>query len=118
MWVFTKTGFVSIVEHRDDPGRLLVRARTARHLRKLFPNHAVEKTPDADYPARVYVSRDELLQWLLKQGQGIDYTNFKSSIPFEELSYSLVCHNVWAAARQLQAKSTIDWEEQRDDPEL
>ena len=39
---------------------------------------------------------------MLEQAEAIDYPNSKSAIPYGEQNYSLVCHNVWADAQQLE----------------
>ena len=50
MWVFTSTGMLSVVAHRELQDSLLVRARSPFHIREMFPYAAVDETPNADYP--------------------------------------------------------------------
>jgi hypothetical protein len=82
MWIFTSSGFVSIVQHRDEPDTLIVRGRfegdAARFLG--LPREAEEMTTDADYLFRCYAHRDEVAAAMLRAAQGIRYPNFKDSI--------------------------------------
>jgi hypothetical protein len=36
MWIFTPIGFYSVVQHRDDPGLMLIRTRAVEDLENLF----------------------------------------------------------------------------------
>ena len=58
MWVFTSTGMLSVVAHRDLKGSLLVRARSPFHIRAMFPYAAVDQTLDAVYPFRAVIERE------------------------------------------------------------
>jgi hypothetical protein len=82
MWIFTSSGFVSIVQHRDEPDTLIVRGRfqgdAARFLG--LPPEAEELTSSADYRFRCYAHRDEVAAAMLRAAQGIRYPNFKGSI--------------------------------------
>jgi hypothetical protein len=95
MWVFTDKGFVSIVEHREDPETLVVRSRFAGHIRNLFPGAKVIKTPDADYLYRAFLPRQAVKEKLAESVQDIDYPNFKNSI--DESPYHEACKDVWSA---------------------
>lgn len=57
MWIFTSTGMLSVVAHRELANDLLVRARSPVHIREMFPDAAVDETPNADYPFRTVISR-------------------------------------------------------------
>lgn len=107
MWVFTKSGFVSCVKHRDKPDTILVRARLREQLEAFIgPNNAANIYEDdrADYPIRVDLGLVEFKYLLLEQVDAIDYPNFKSSIPHtdEGRRYCSACHNVWFAMRKMQ----------------
>jgi hypothetical protein len=77
MWIYTKTGFISVVQHRDKPGQMLVRARNPAHLRAGFPSRADEVFEDdkADYRWRLEVSRNELASMLMDAVDEIDYSS-------------------------------------------
>lgn len=103
MWIFTNTGMVSAVAHRDKPGVLLVRARMSEHLVEFFgagwAEH-IEHTPRADYAWRVETSRADFEGALARQVSRIDYDNFKNSVVSHALhaAYS----RVWSVMRALQ----------------
>jgi hypothetical protein len=93
MWICFNDGFVSAVEHRDQPGMLMVRARRKEILGSLFPDVQVIEGGSSDYHYRVVVPN-----WLFAQVVGerisdISYPNFKDSVEDGEL-YSLY-HQFW-----------------------
>ena len=86
MWVFTNFAFFSVVQHRQDPELVLIRARIRGDLEKLkekyLPNLGeVLKTPTkADYPYRALAWKVEFAEAMKKAAMDIDYANFKSSV--------------------------------------
>jgi hypothetical protein len=82
MWLFTSDSFVSIVEHRDDPTKLIVRGRFAGDVARFLgmPASREEVTPAADYRYRVIVQRSVVEEALERACETIDYPNFKDSI--------------------------------------
>ena len=94
MWIFTSNGMLSVVAHREKKCSLLVRARSPIHIQGLFPGLAVSETPDADYPYRVVVPRQQFAKVVLDYAMNIDYDNFKNSI--EENFYRAHCVDIWA----------------------
>jgi len=48
MWVVLNDAFLSVVADRDDPNRLLVRARFHNDIARVFPNAEVTETPHAE----------------------------------------------------------------------
>lgn len=88
MWIFTTSGFYSIVRHRQNPKHLLVRARARADLEK-FVREApplegeilILETPDADYPFRCEVHADVVADWIDAEVTLIDYDNFKAAVP-------------------------------------
>lgn len=81
MWVFLNDAFVSAVQHRSDPGLLVVRARFAQDLNRLFPKAKVTSSDATDYRFRVIVKREEFAQVMFDRAMSIDYGNFKDSVP-------------------------------------
>ena len=108
MWIFTNKGFISIVQHRDDPKTFLVRARRAEHLRNLFPNSEILILDDADYRYRVVIPRDVAVRRISELVDNIDYPNFKSSIPADDRPYQDLCHSVWYDAYGFQRRTEND----------
>jgi hypothetical protein len=81
MWIFTSTGFVSVVTHRDDPDLVVVRARDRVSLEPLIERTGAELNPweSWDYAFRIVVPRRVFASWLAEQAEAIDYPNFKDS---------------------------------------
>ncbi len=97
MWIASKNGFVSIVQHRDKPDQVLFRARVRKDLESLFPGEKIMVTPDADYGYRVYVSKQEAVEIITQQVMEIDYPNFKNAIAQnpEQRDKLSAYHDIW-----------------------
>lgn len=80
MWVFLSDAFLSVVAHRDQPDKLLVRARARGDIERVFPGAQVTETRAADYRFRSTLPRQEVAQAMAAQVQGIQYDNFKNSV--------------------------------------
>jgi hypothetical protein len=84
MWVFTSNSYISAVQHRDHPSRVMVRARFRGDLEAFFGPSGLKpevvETPKADYRFRTTVHKDEFADALLEQAEEIDYPNFKDSV--------------------------------------
>jgi hypothetical protein len=109
MWIFSKAGFVSIVRHKSQPGKLIVRARVREDLErfaKLLDEitgepHAIRETPSRDYRFRTVATKQAVAQVLARQVTEIDYTNFKDAVhgdPQRDDAYM----DVWSAMHRLQ----------------
>lgn len=101
MWLITNSGYVSIVEHRDDDSVLIVRARRKSDLQRLFPHAEVAHTPSADYPYRVCVARDIVRRIMMAAVDQITYPNFKASISGDP-TLSVLCGKIWSLAHDLK----------------
>lgn len=109
MWIFSSTGFVSVVEDVADRNRLVVRARIAGDLdslRSYVANlSATVSTPTRDYPYRAYCSREDLSAGLAKLAVDIDYSNFKGEVMRTQgLPRERVYEQVWSVMRAGGAK--------------
>jgi hypothetical protein len=93
MWVFTTGGFVSAVQHRDNPDLVMVRARdkqsleimiasvNARQELQLDPALEITTTLNADYPHRVTITKAQWIQFLTTETEDfLNYENFKSEL--------------------------------------
>lgn len=93
MWLFTKTGFVSIVEKAGDreAQTVTVRSRDLESLEvmrediyKLYEYELGEadiaKNAGTDYTYRMVITKEELKRYMVAIVDGIDYDNFKSEI--------------------------------------
>lgn len=100
MWIFFNTGFISVVQDRDDLNRLIVRARRPEILSTAFPNEAIKVSDRSDYRFRVFVSRRQLGEALCRAIVAIDYPNFKSSVNDPELND--LYNEIWALGLEYQ----------------
>lgn len=100
MWVFTETGFVSVVRKADRPDVYTVRSRDWKSLETLAAKAEVEivASPFGDYPYRVFVEPAVFTEWIADQANRIDYSNFKSHMSLTRgLDYTDALHDVWVA---------------------
>ena len=105
MWLFTTTGFISIVEH--DADHLVVRARDRFSLSLLAQSYDMDirSTPTADYPYRLYLSKDQFKNYLHNQAGLINYKNFKSEAATTRgKSFANVLAKVWSAMHGVEDK--------------
>jgi hypothetical protein len=80
MWIMTNNGYLSIVSKDCGPAELLVRARRAGDIEKVFPNAKVTRRTDSDYLYRAILPRDVVKRALAAMIDLIDYPNFKDSV--------------------------------------
>lgn len=80
MWIFLSDSFLSVVQHKGDPSKLLVRGRLKGDIERALPGVVAEETPIADYRYRATVPREQFAARLAALAEGIDYTNFKNSV--------------------------------------
>jgi hypothetical protein len=109
MWIFTSTGFISAVVHRDDPDLIVVRARERASLDPLIERTGAEVNPweGSDYAFRIVMPRAEFSAWVGEQADAIDYSNFKSSARRRRGgAYADVLHEVWDVMYRFQGRST------------
>lgn len=100
MWVFTETGFVSVVRKNDRPDLYTVRSRDRESLELLAAMAKVEivASPLGDYPYRAFVEPAVFTEWLADQASQIEYSNFKSRVSQTRgLEYTDALHDVWVA---------------------
>lgn len=104
MWLFTKDSFISVVQHREQPNNLCVRARAKKHLVKLFPKMAksIRETPDADYRYRLIMSKKELTKVVADYVmQNLKYDNFKNAQDHSDPKWGYFLMDVWAGGTRL-----------------
>ena len=105
MWLLTTQGFYSVVQDRDDPRWLLVRARTRGDLEALRAQIAgieVRESPDAGYRWCARVLREEWLAAAAQLASEIDYPNFKDAVHDRQgPRRSSLYMKVWMVLRRL-----------------
>ena len=109
MWIFTKKGFFSIVQDKDDENYLIVRARVKGDLEALMGNNAallngypIEEDAGSDYRYRVRMERDVAEYFLLFAMKDIDYTNYKAAVYSVDPRRSEYYGMVWAMMADMQ----------------
>lgn len=98
MWIFTDTGFVSAVTHRDDSSLMMVRARDKESLNELhkMSGEKLQTTVNADYPYRITVSKELLKEWMSSRIDAADYDNYKSRVQKTRgTKFVAALHEVW-----------------------
>jgi hypothetical protein len=100
MWVMTSNSYLSIVAKDCGPAELLVRARRAGDIEKVFPDAKVTRNIKSDYLYRAVLPRDLVKQALAAIIDKIDYPNFKDSV--EDRSLHAAYSSVWHAMAGLQ----------------
>ncbi|MCQ9378815.1 hypothetical protein [Methyloversatilis sp. XJ19-49] len=110
MWVFLNNAFVSIVQHREDSGLLLVRGRTDGDVQRFMGAHMpegvkVERTPRADYLFRAVVPRESVDAAMQSAVRSIDYPNFKDSVAEEARHHAYTA--CWSAMYRLQVSQDV-----------
>jgi hypothetical protein len=100
MWIMTNDSYLSIVSKDCGPAELLVRARRAGDIEKVFPEAKVTRNTNSDYLYRAVLPRDVVKQALAAMIDHIDYPNFKDSVEDRSLHAAYV--GVWCAMAGLQ----------------
>ena len=109
MWTMTANGgFLSAVQHDEDPDLLVVRSRVKadaltlaqylvlyRHLAS-EPRDMLITYATSDYPWRVIVPRDVFASFLAAQVAAIDYGNFKAAVGLISPEHAHAYARVWA----------------------
>ncbi len=102
MWVFTTSGFVSAV-YKD--GALQVRARDRKSLLALSRETGAEiiATPIADYPYRIAITTEQFAKWVERQGNSVNYKNFKSEVADTRgYGFAKALNKVWSAMHDVE----------------
>jgi hypothetical protein len=103
MWIMTKHGMLSIVEHYDHENVMVVRSRDRKALDHYFPggDKPVETTY-TDYRWRLFLSRDEVAGFFAGLIDEIRYPNFKNAVEDDELHAAYSC--TWVCMRRYQQR--------------
>ncbi len=110
MWIFSKSGFVSVVKHRDKPGFVLVRGRTEADVTNFRDacggprvGYPVAHTPEADYLYRVAMPAVIASNGVASLCLDIDYDNFKNAVhERDEPTRDRAMVRVWQAMHDYQ----------------
>lgn len=77
MWIFTRYGFLSVVQHNAMPDHFQVKSRVIDPLEQLWPEQDIETIDWADYRFRVTIEKEMVFPILLKVIKEVNYTSFK-----------------------------------------
>ena len=88
MWVFTTKGFFSIVEHKKDTNRVVIRARIRKDIEKvktLFEKLGLKASDileslDSDYRYRIFANRIDWASVMIQLITDMGYKNFKNAV--------------------------------------
>jgi len=111
MWIFTDTGFISIVRKPEYPSVLTVRARDRASLELLAKKAGVEikRSPNGDYPYRVFVGDGPFLEWFLDRGGELKYSNFKNQVAKTRgYQFAHALADVWTAMLAVEDEGSRD----------
>jgi hypothetical protein len=103
MWVFTNHSFISIVTSENSPSYFMVQSCFPNHIETLFPDAHVTKRPYGTYRFRTTIPKHVVSQKLLDIAEGIDYQDFKNSIPDQH--YQTACRDVWTTMNKYTPSS-------------
>lgn len=99
MWLFTETGFVSAVCDFQDKNTMVVRARDKKSLEAISKTYGKEviELSKSDYAYRVFLTKEELTDWMSRAIADANYTNYKSRME-QTRGYVFVdaLHDVWS----------------------
>lgn len=105
MWLFTETGFVSVVANSEKKDEMMVRARDKKSLQPFNDEYGVKilSWKNTDYPFRVLITREQFVDWLVQSGKDLTYSNYKSHVAKTRgHDFAHPLHDVWATMLQLE----------------
>jgi hypothetical protein len=110
MLIFTRTAFISIVDHPQDDRFLVVRGRIAGDIEHVFPEAEVFEKPGADYRFQANVSRERVAHRVAAQVKDIKYESFEPTVEDGDRRQAYI--QVWSAMYEEQARR-VDAEKAR-----
>jgi hypothetical protein len=105
MWIFTETGFISAVAHREDQRFMMVRARDKQSLEELalMSQTEIEYSPNADYSWRTVVHKQDLYGFMENAISVADYDNFKNRVTKTRgRRFVDALHEVWEVMHKVE----------------
>jgi hypothetical protein len=108
MWVFTETGFVSVVKRGES---MVVRSRDRESLEALSiaSKSEILHTPFGDYPYRLISSTSIFSNWLALMAENISYGNFKSQVAItRDSDFAKALEQVWSIMHSVEDSEARD----------
>ena len=100
MWICLNDAFLSIVAVKGDDERLLVRARRAGDIERVFPEAEVLVGVGTDYLYRAFLPRSTVSDAITARIDSINYTNFKNSVTEDDRHDAYM--EIWSVMYNLQ----------------
>jgi hypothetical protein len=100
MWIALSDAYLSIVRDLDNPDNLLVRARVAGDIERVFPDAKAAFTPNHDYAFRCTLPRQTVVNAIAAAVADIGYSNFKNSV--RDAARHAAFLNIWATMCRYQ----------------
>ncbi len=110
MWLATTSGFFSATSAGN--GRVQVRARARRDLERLKALTAcrarILRTPDRDYPYRIYVTAAQWTKIAAKLASAVGgYSNFKARVGAVDKGRADLYHRVWEVFADIELEEAM-----------
>jgi len=103
MWILMNDAMLSIVRHTTQPGAMLVRARLAGDIERVFPSAQIIVGGGSDYRFRAVLPEAEVADAVSHRLLDIDYGNFKASV--REPKRHDACFKVWDVMHRMQEQA-------------
>ncbi len=103
MWILMNDAMLSIVRHREQLGTMLVRARLAGDIERVFPEAQVVVGGGTDYRFRAVLPEKEVADAVSRRLLGISYGNFKASVREPKRHHAYF--KVWDVMHDLQEQA-------------
>ncbi len=111
MWLYTTVGFYSVVQDKNRPDHVMVRARAREDLDKLLgllhweAHYTILEWTGTDYAYRVFMPKQDWAALMSLLIQRLDYTNFKDechrTFPTDYGRHSMLM-SVWSVMKRWQ----------------
>jgi hypothetical protein len=107
MWIFTRDGFLSIVEHNLNSNILIVRSRFKNHIEKIFGDVEVQEDAGTDYEYRAEIPKEKVAKVMSDLVKDIDYPNFKNELGNLKKIDSTYVRRCWAVYEAVQGNFEV-----------
>ena len=108
MWIFTKYGFISVVQHNSLADSFQVKSRVIDPLEILWPEYEIEVIDWADYRFRITIPKIEAALVLIEKVIGdCTYTSFKNECEADE-DYHYALTRVWSIMHNYQTRMEVN----------
>lgn len=105
MWIFTKDGFYSVTQHKDDPNLMMIRTRVRKDLETAFGADDIIENSGTDYRFRKTVTKLAAVSYFAVAMLDIDYTSVKDAVDQSDPDRKRWLLDVWDAGWRYQARN-------------